>query len=196
MSDPRTTTDPVEVGASRRKLLAGMGAVAAGGGLLALAGTPHAEATVSDASYYSYGPIRYVDSRMNSGGRISGGVTRNLTAFAGLASYTFAINLTVVGTQGSNGYLSLYNADLSTRPTPYSSINWQGNGKTVANFSMLDLGAAGANIYCSGGSSNSAHFIIDVVGYFYTGGAARVAPPGFEAWERRAKQRLQRERSS
>ena len=195
MSNPRTT-HPAESGASRRRLLAGMGAVAAGGGLLALAGAPKAEAVVSDASYYSYGPIRYVDSRINSGGRISGGATRTLSVFAGLASYTFAINLTVVSTQGSSGFLSLYNADLTTRPIPYSSINWQGNGKTVANFSMLDLGNAGANLYCSGGSSTSTHFIIDVVGYFYTGGAARVSPPGFEEWERRAKQHLQRDRSN
>jgi hypothetical protein len=195
MSDP-LSTQPADVAGSRRKLLAGMGAVAAGGGLLALTGQSTAEATVSDASYYSYGPIRYCDSRSNSGGRISGGTTRVLSIFSGLQSYTFAINLTVVATAGSSGYLSLYNADLATRPDPYSSINWQGAGKVVANFSLLDLGSAGAKIYCSGGASTSTHFIIDVVGYFYTGGAARVSPPGFDDWERRAKQRLQRERSS
>lgn len=192
MSDDPITADPAEGGATRRRVLSGMGALAAGGGLLALAGTPKAEATVVDASYYSYGPVRYVDSRVNSGGRISGGVTRNLPVFGGLADYTFAINLTIVSTQGTSGYLAVYNAD-GARPNPYSSINWQGNGKVVANFSMLDLGNAGANIYCSGGSSNSTHFIIDVVGYFYTGGASLVAPPGFDEWERKAKQRLERE---
>ena len=45
---------------------------------------------------------------------------------------------------------------------------------------MLDLGAAGANIYCSGGSSTNTHFIIDVVGFFITNGAAYADP-----WKRR-----------
>jgi hypothetical protein len=192
MSDDPITADPTQGGATRRRLLSGMGAMAAGGGLLALAGTQRAEATVVDASYYSYGPVRYADSRINSGGRISGGVIRNLPIFGGLPNYTFAINLTVVSTQGT-GYLAVYNADLTSRPTPYSSINWQGNGKVVANFSMLDLGSAGANIYCSGGSSNSTHFIIDVVGYFISGGANVAAPPEFAEWEQKAKQRLERE---
>ena len=116
--------------------------------------------------------------------------------FSGLAGYTFAINLTVVATLGSGGFLAVYNGDLATRPTPYSSINWQGNGKTVANFSLLDLGAGGAKVYCSGNSSISTHFIIDVVGFFYNDGAARVAPPGFTEWEKRAKQQLQRSEGS
>lgn len=192
MSDDMITIDPTENGPSRRKLLAGMGAVAAGGGLLALAGAPTAEAVVSDASYYSYGPYRFVDTRLNSGGRIYGGETRTLSTFAGLQDYTFAINLTVVYTQG-NGYLSIYNADLTSRPNPYSSINWQGAGKVVANFNMLDLGAAGAKIFCAGGSSSNTHFVIDVVGYFYNGGAAMAAPAGFRNWERKAKARLKGE---
>lgn len=190
MTDQLTTAEGAGGGAPRRRLLAGMGAVAAGGGLLALAGTPDARASVSDASYYTYGPRRWIDTRI-SGGRISGGVTRTLTAFEGLGEYTFAINLTVVATQGS-GYLVIYNADLDNRPSPYSSINWQGDGKVVANFNLVDLGTPGAKVWCSGGSSTSTHFIVDVLGYFYNGGAARVAPPGVEDAERKALQRLRR----
>jgi hypothetical protein len=189
MSDDMTTVAPVEGAPSRRKMLAGMG-VAAGGGLLALAGTQSAQATVSDSSYYSYGPYRYVDSRSNSGGRISGGVTRNLPVFSGLQDYTFACNVTVVGTQGA-GFLAIYNADLGSRPTPYSTINWMTSGQVVANFTMLDLGAAGANVFCSGGASTSTHFIIDVVGLFITNGAAAKAlPASFKAWEAKAKRQL------
>jgi hypothetical protein len=190
MSEELIQSEPAEAGTSRRKMLAGMG-VAAGGGLLALAGTQSAQAVVSDASYYSYGPYRYVDTRQ-SGGRIYGGDTRVLSIFAGLESYTFAVNLTVVNTHGS-GWLELYNADLSTRPSPYSSINWQGDNKVVANFTMLDLGSAGAKIYCSGGSSTNTHFIIDVVGYMVTGGAAAAAVPAeVKAAEKRARRQLER----
>jgi len=98
----------------------------------------------------------------------------------------------VVSTHGS-GYLALYNADLSSRPTPYSSINWQGNGKVVANFTMLDLGSAGVNVFCSGGSSTNTHFIIDVVGYFISGGAARAVPESFKTFEKKAMAQLKRE---
>jgi len=192
MSDDMTITHAEEGGTSRRRMLAGMG-LAAGTGLVALAGTQQAQAAVSDSSYYSYGPYRYADSRVNSGGRIYGGQIRNLPQFNGLSGYTFAINLTVVSTHGS-GYLSVYNADLSSRPTPYSSINWQGNGKVVANFTMLDLGSSGANVFCSGGSSTNTHFIIDVVGFFITNGAAsaRALPERFKAWEKKAKAQLER----
>lgn len=191
MSD--VTTALSETGATRRTMLAGM-SVAAGGGLLALAGTQQAHATSTNSSYYSYGPYRYVDTRSNSGGRISGGVVRNLPVFNGLQDYTLACNLTVVDTSG-NGFLAIYNADLAARPTSYSSINWQGTNKVVANFTMLDTGAAGANIYCSGGSSNSTHFIIDVVGYFFHTGAAAEPPASFTAWETKAKRRLEHDHS-
>jgi hypothetical protein len=193
MSDDMTITHAEEGGTSRRRMLAGMG-LAAGTGLVALAGTQQAQASVNDASYYSYGPTRYADSRINSGGRIYGGQIRNLAQFAGGASYTFAVNLTVVSTHGT-GYLSVYNADLSSRPTPYSSINWQGNGKVVANFTMLDLGAAGVNIFCSGGSSTNTHFIIDVVGFFINNGAAaaRALPERFTTWEKKVKAQLERD---
>lgn len=187
MSD-ELTTSLSETGATRRKMLAGMG-VAAGGGLLALAGTQQAHASVADSTYYSYGPSRYVDTRYNSGGRISGGVVRNLPVFNGGSDYTFACNLTVVDTQG-NGFLAVYNGD-SSRPTPYSSINWQGANKVVANFLMLDLGSAGANVYCSGGSATSTHFIIDVVGFFLNNGANQAPlPESFKRWEAKAKRHL------
>lgn len=189
MSDDETPAD-VPPGSTRRGLLTGMGA-AAGVGVLAMAGAQRAEAVVADASYFSYGPVRYVDTRVNSGGRISGGQTRTLSAFNELERFTFACNLTVVATRGS-GWLSFYNADLATRPSPHSSINWQGNGKIVANFMMLDLGDTGANVFCSGGSTTSTHFVIDVVGYFETGGAAAVAVPAeIQAAELKARRSLE-----
>ena len=102
-------------------------------------------------------------------------------------SLTFAINLTVTSTSGS-GYLAVYSADLPERPNPFSSINWQGAGKTVANFNLVDGSETGLNVYCSGGSSNRTHFIIDVVGLLVT----PAEPPAVvQAWKNRATQRKQ-----
>ena len=96
-------------------------------------------------------------------------------------------NLTVTSTSGS-GYLAVYSADLPARPNPFSSINWQGAGKTVANFNYVDGGEPGLNVYCSGGSSNRTHFIIDVVGLLIT----PAEPPAVvQAWKNRATQRKQ-----
>jgi hypothetical protein len=185
MSDDMITNDPVEGGATRRKLLTGMG-VAAGGGLLAIAGSRPAQAAVEDGTYNSFGPLRIYDSR-DSDGRIVGGQTRILEDFEGSDFLTFAINLTVTSTSGS-GYLALYSADLPLRPNPYSSINWQGAGKTVANFNLIDGGEAGIAVYCSGGSSNRTHFIIDVIGLLVS---AAEPPAVVQAWKARAAQRKQ-----
>jgi hypothetical protein len=185
MSNDMPVVSPTDSGATRRKLLTGMGAAAAGGGLLALAGTQTASAAVSDGTYFSLRPERYVDTR-KSGGKISGGQIRTLTEFEDADGLTFALNLTVVSTEGTSGYLSVYNAD-EARPTPYSSINWQGAGKVVANFNLVDGGAAGLKVYCSGGSTVKTHFIIDVIGVFLTNTAP--APAKVRAWQQKALQR-------
>jgi hypothetical protein len=184
MSDDNDTTHTSGDGNTRRRLLTGIGAAAAGGGLLAVAGAPSAQAAIADGSYYTFGPARYVDTRAGSGGRISGGQSRTFTVLQG-ADYTMAANLTVVSTVGS-GYLSVYSADLATRPQPYSSINWQSTGQVLANFSIFDLGEAGFTVYCGGAASSSTHFIIDSVGYFLNGGAA---PAKARAWEREMQSR-------
>ena len=177
-------------GATRRRLLSGLGAAAAGAGLLTL-GSPQKAAAVSQASYYSSEPSRYVDTRLGwGGGRISGGQTHTVSIFAGLKGFALVCNLTVVATQGT-GYLAVYNPDYGIRPIPFSSINWQGAGKIVANSTMLDIGETGIEVYCSGGSTTSTDYIMDVVGYFTV--AAAPAPAQFTAWEKEAKRRLERE---
>ncbi len=168
MSDDLSNADVSPVGATRRKLLTGVGAAAAGASLLALAGNQSAEATVGNASYYSWGPFRLIDTRLpGNGGRISAGQTRTIGLLN--SSYTVACNITVVNTTGGNGYLALYNADIA-RPNPFSSINWQGAGKIVANFAIVDIGNSGFKVYCGG--SGSTNFIVDIVGYYFNNGAA------------------------
>jgi hypothetical protein len=184
--------DVSEAGATRRKLLFGAGAVAAGAGLLTAVAAPQkAQAVAKDASYYSSEPSRYVDTRWR-GDRIVGGETRTLSVFRELSYFAFACNVTVVDTQGT-GYLAIYNADYESRPGPFSTINWQGAGKVVANFHIMDLGETGAKVYCSGGSTTSTHFIIDVIGYFYAIPEAAPAPPEFTQWEQKARRRVEAE---
>ncbi len=185
MTNEVSLPDSAESGATRRKLLSGLGVAAAGGGLLALTGGQTAQADVAAGTYYSDGPTRFLDTR-ESGGKISSGQTRTLTNFDESDQLAFAINLTVVSTEGS-GYLAIYNADRA-RPTPYSSINWKGAGQIVANFNVVDGGEAGLNIYCSVGPGVRTHFIIDVVGVFDT---SDVTPPAnVKAWQQKVKKRL------
>lgn len=184
MSDELPVLNPVDGAATRRKLLTGMGAAAAGGGLLALSGTSKASAAVDDGTYFSLGPERFVDTR-KSGGKISGGQTRTLTDFEDADGLTFALNLTLVSTEGS-GYLALYNAD-GPRPTPYSTINWQGAGKVLANFTLVDGGDAGIKVYCSGGSTVRTHFVIDIIGIFITNEAP--VPAKVKVWQDKTEKR-------
>ena len=161
--DEATAQDSENGPATRRKLLTGMGAAAAGAGILAIAGTQPAHADVYEGTYWSYEPYRVYDSR-DFGGRIYGGQTRRLEEFAFSEQLAYVCNLTVTNTMGY-GYLGVWNADIP-RPQPYSSVNWQGDGKTVANLGIFDAGWDGLKVFC-GGSGTSTHFIIDVVGYIY-----------------------------
>ena len=185
MSEELPVSTPDTSGASRRKILRGMGGVAAGGGLLALAGAPKASAAVDEGTYFSLGPERFVDTRLpDSGGKIRGAQTRILDDFEESDGLTFALNLTVVSTEGS-GFLALYNAD-EPRPNPYSTINWQGAGKVLANFTLVDGGDAGLAVYCSGSTART-HFIIDIVGLFIT--SEEPPPLKVRTWQQKAERR-------
>jgi hypothetical protein len=188
MSEEVPVSNPADSGATRRKLLTGVGAAAAGGGLLALAGAQKAAAVVDEGAYFSLPPERVVDTR-ESGGKISGGQTRTLPEFADADGITFALNLTLVATEGS-GFLSVYNAD-APRPSPYSSINWQGNGKVVANFNLVDGGVAGLKVYCSTGVGVRTHFILDLMGFFLNP-EEEALPARFRAWQKKSKARRAR----
>ena len=154
-------------GSSRRAMLTGMGVVA-GAGLAAVAGAQPAHAADTEGGLvYSASPERIIDTR-EEGGPLKAGQSR-LIPLTGLAGWSLFFNLTVVNTVG-NGYLSVYDADFS-RPAPYSSINWQGSGRVVANFGLVSLGAGGFRVYC-GGSGTSTNFIMDIVGFAVESDAA------------------------
>ena len=64
---------------------------------------------------------------------------------------------------GASGFLTITAGDVAS--TTSSSINWFGAGQDLANTVVSNLDATGrAKLFNNSG--NSAHFIIDVTGYF------------------------------
>lgn len=181
-SEPSQDQNPQ---ASRRRLLTGMGAAAAGAGVLAVAGTQTASAVVDAGTYFSVPPERLVDTRVE-GGRIRVTQTRtdDIIAGTGIAA---VCNVTVVNTAGA-GFLAVFNAD-EPRPDPYSTVNWYAARQIVANIAIIELGDAGFSVYCGGGSTD---YIIDLVGYFETSPVAERSPRGRtfeESLRRKLRQR-------
>ena len=173
-------TDDLEENVARRRLIgAGLGVVGGVAALGALSQPAHAAA--SDAEFWSYGPQRVVDSRNGTGtttGKISGGQTRTISLaniFISGVSLTAIVNLTLTQTENS-GYLTVWQSDL-TRPG-ISNINWFGTGQALGNLAVVGLRSnpVSFNVYC-GGLSGRTHFLVDLVGYFYKDGLARVRPP-------------------
>lgn len=176
--------NPADTGASRRKLLTGMGAAAAGAGILAVAGASPAQAVTDDGRYFSLrpGPFRYIDTRGVAGGNIEAGETRSYTDIAaGDSQITIVLNVTVVNTVGY-GYLTIY--DGNARRPAISNVNWQGNGKVMANLVITDLGATGIKVFAGGSAGSNTDFIVDVIGYFFGSGNL---PPTQQALQSRMK---------
>lgn len=75
------------------------------------------------------------------------------------------VNLTLTGTTGSGGYVSVYSADRPTQnPPSFSSINWFGPNQNVANNSSFSIGNDGKiKVYASG----STHVIVDVIARYF-----------------------------
>lgn len=161
---PHTSSHDDVPQSSRRRVLTGLGAAAAGAGVLAVAGAPDAAATVDNGTYYSISPERVLDTR-NGGGPIRGGQTRTDDILSG-EGIAVVCNVTVVNTVGV-GYLAVFNAD-GSRPNPYSTVNWSGARQIVANLTVLELGNSGFSVYCGGGATAGADYLIDLLGFFET----------------------------
>jgi len=73
-------------------------------------------------------------------------------------------NLTAVGTAGSNGFLCVNPGADATVST--SHLNWTASGINIANPGTIGLDAARQTTVICGGPSTSAHFIVDVTGYY------------------------------
>lgn len=81
---------------------------------------------------------------------------------AGATAVTY--NLTAVSTVGTNGYLSV---NPGTDTTVYSShLNWTAAGLSIANAGTVGLDASRQITVICGGTATSAHFIVDITGYY------------------------------
>ena len=138
----------------------------------------------SAGAFHPISPARVYDSRGNMGATAAGpiaqtqsrvipvGDARNLNGTIatpnvvppGATAITF--NLTVTGTTGAFGYLSLVPGDAASFTT--STINWDGPGKSLANGGTIKLDAnRQVKVFCSDPAAiSSTEFIIDVTGYY------------------------------
>jgi len=92
----------------------------------------------------------------------SGAVVQLGVVPAGATAVTY--NLTAVSTVGTNGYLSV-NPGADT--TVYSShLNWTAASLNIANAGTVGLDASRQITVICGGTSTSAHFIVDITGYY------------------------------
>ncbi len=112
------------------------------------------------------GPIAVGQNRLVSvkDARDAAGVIIQLSAVP-LDAKSVAANITVTGTVGTFGYLTLNpGGDLVERA---STINWSAAGQTIANGVTLTLdGSRELTVLCRGVAGNSTQFIIDITGYF------------------------------
>jgi hypothetical protein len=144
----------------------------AGGLLIALASgfVLPAAAAAQGSSYFTVSPCRAIDTRDPAGpwggpALSAGGIrTVVLGGRCGISTIATAVALNVTVTQpGADGHLTLHPAG-SAAPVS-ASLNY-GAATTRANNAIVSLGAGGGLSVSSGQPTGSAHFIIDVFGYF------------------------------
>lgn len=119
------------------------------------------------------GPIAAGESRMVSvkDGRTSTGAvdpTRRNVVPNGATG--IAYNLTITGTTGGSGFLSVAPGNATAAPA-VSTINWNANSQTIANSTAVQISPDRDVLVFAGGGNppdpnRTTQFIIDVVGYF------------------------------
>ena len=81
-----------------------------------------------------------------------------------LGATAVAANVTVTGTTGGGGYLSV-NPGGNTSSSS-STINWFGAGQNIANGVSLTLDSSRQLTVVCGAGGGSTHFIVDIAGYY------------------------------
>lgn len=165
-------------GASLSLLVAAVGVVAAGNG----APTP-----TDPSVLVAISPCRAVDTRTGAGPLTNGSTStfqiagaNSLAAQGGNAAgcgvpddaTAVSASITVTGTVGE-GYVTLYPTG-DVMPAS-SSINWFASGQTLASSIEVALGGGQVDAFAAGGSTQ---FIVDITGYYQTGGAGPAGPEG------------------
>jgi len=132
------------------------------------------------ATFYTVTPCRVADTR-NAAGPTGGpalvaGATRSFPVTGGACgipptAIALSVNVTAVGA-AARGYLTLYPGDAAS-PPPTSNINFSA-GQTRANNAIILLATSGGTIDVRNGSAGSLHFVLDVNGFFASGGGPDV----------------------
>jgi hypothetical protein len=125
--------------------------------------------TATSGRYIAVTPTRVLDTRTGGGVPLAGGASTVLdatTAGVPADAAAVAVNLTAVQTAGA-GYLTA----MATGDTPpvASALNVDGAGQTRGGFVVVPLRDAKFSVL----QSMQAHLVVDVVGYFTGGSAAR-----------------------
>jgi uncharacterized repeat protein (TIGR01451 family) len=135
-----------------------------------------ATAVVNVAGFYPVSPCRIVDTRLSGGVPIGGGyplfggttLTADVRGACGLPGNATAISFNATVTQPTaEGNFRVYPGNLSTPPAT-STFNYAA-GQTRANNGIVPLSADGKlSVFCAQALGSTAHFILDVNGYFAT----------------------------
>ncbi len=160
--------------ATRRMSLVRFGVLAAVVGAAFTVAVPRATADGAASRYLAVGPVRLADTRVPARGgfsRLDGSTIRvSVAGRGGVPADTTAAVLTVTATQSrGQGYVTVYPSG-TARPNT-STLNLNGWGQTVANTTLIPLGAGTVDIYVSVG----AQLLVDVAGAFVPTGASAAA---------------------
>lgn len=135
-----------------------------------------AEALTSGATFFPIAPYRSYDSRQDPDGLLTWGdgvffdVITDVNSSPRIPASAVAVtfNLTITGTFGSYGFLTVYPAGAANPGS--SSINWFAPGLDLANGGVVSLGninGPGQVVVDAGNVPGTAtDFIIDITGYY------------------------------
>ena len=151
-------------------------------GLLAFAG--EAAAQSGPYQFYPLSPCRVVNTRRTEAPALPALAERTFTIKEGNESGSdplkpcgvptdakaVALNVTIAQLPApavpTAGYVTLWPADLATRPT-VSTINFAATDGALANGAVVPLGATTPDIKAFfGGAAGNIHLLLDVTGYF------------------------------
>lgn len=126
--------------------------------------------------YVPINPYRTMDTRIVGGQPLQGGDAEYFTVLTDLddiqqipaEAVAVTYNLTTAQTIGS-GYLAIYPADIEWPGT--SAINWSTSGVAIANGGTIAIGDfdgyVGAVEILLNPPGSSAHYILDITGYYF-----------------------------
>ncbi|MBV1855076.1 hypothetical protein [Catellatospora tritici] len=111
--------------------------------------------------YHPMAATRLLDTR-NDGGPVTGGSVRQVSQSNAVVAHNpvEVLNVTVTGPTGG-AYIAIY-PDGTSRPSPYSSINFD-TGLTIPNMALASTINGTVDIWVSGAST---HLVVDCTGYF------------------------------